>query len=179
MPSLAPSTRSAPALETERLILAGHTIDDYADCAAMWADPAVTRHIGGKPFGADEVWAKVLRNIGHWTALGYGYWVARDKATGRFVGEVGLGCFKRQIEPSFEGAPEAGWALATWAHGRGYATEAVRAALAWGDAHLGRTRVVCMIAPDNAASIRVAAKCGFREFARTAYKGEATVLFER
>ena len=66
--------------------------------------------------------------------------------------------------------------LAPWAHGKGFATEAVRAILAWGAAHLGG-RTVCMIDPANLASIRVAEKCGYKEFARTTYKGEPTILF--
>jgi RimJ/RimL family protein N-acetyltransferase len=40
-------------------------------------------------------------------------------------------------------------------------------------------RTVCLIAPENVASLRVAAKCGFREVARATYKGTETLLFER
>jgi RimJ/RimL family protein N-acetyltransferase len=36
-----------------------------------------------------------------------------------------------------------------------------------------------MIDPANAPSLRVAGRCGFREYARTTYKGEPTILFER
>src|SRR5216683_2380038 len=71
------------------------------------------------------------------------------------------------------------WVLARWAHGRGLATEAVRAAVAWGDVHFGTGRTVCLISPDNVASIRVANKCGYQEFARTSYKGQPTIMFER
>jgi hypothetical protein len=55
----------------------------------------------------------------------------------------------------------------------------VRAAQSWADAHLAAPRTVCMIAPDNAASIHVAEKCGYREWTRSTYKGDATILFER
>ena len=168
-----------PGIDSERLTLRGHTADDFADCAAMWGDAAVTRHIGGKPFTPEEVWSRLLRYIGHWSVLGFGYWVVREQGTGRFVGEVGFADFKRELQPAFDGAPEIGWALAAAAHGRGYATEAVRAALAWGAAHLPAPRTVCMIDPDNAASIRVADKCGYREYARSTYKGHATLLFQR
>jgi RimJ/RimL family protein N-acetyltransferase len=52
--------------------------------------------------------------------------------------------------------------------------------LAWGEAHFGQgARTVCMISPDNAPSIRAAQKAGYREFARTTYKGSPTILFER
>jgi RimJ/RimL family protein N-acetyltransferase len=178
--SLTRDTNAAIAvIETARLRLRRHRVDDFADCLAMWGDPAITRHIGGKPFPAEEVWAKILRYAGHWALLGFGYWVIEEKTSGRFVGEVGFADFKRTIEPSFDGAPEIGWALAAWAHGAGFATEAVGAAIAWGEAQFGAARSVCLIIPDNAASIRVAAKCGYREFARTTYKDRPTILFQR
>jgi RimJ/RimL family protein N-acetyltransferase len=69
----------------------------------------------------------VLRYAGLWTLVGLGYWVARDRATGRFVGEGGLADFRRDLTPALGNAPEVGWVLAPWAHGRGLATEAVRA----------------------------------------------------
>lgn len=145
----------------------------------MWADPVVTRHIGGRPSTREESWSRLLRYAGLWPLLGFGYWAVEDKATGRFVGDVGFADFQRDITPPFEGAPEAGWVLAPWAHGRGYATEAVRAALAWADAHLGGARAVCIIDSGNDASIHVATKCGFAEYARTLYKGGPAVLFRR
>lgn len=166
-----------PALDTARLELRGHRREDFAECIALWTDPLVTRFITGRPSTEEEVWARLLRYVGHWAVLGFGYWVVREKGTGRFVGEVGLADFKRAVEPPFNGAPEAGWILAPWAHGRGFATEAVRAVLAWGSANLGLGRTVCMIDPTNLPSIAVAQKCGYREFARTTYKGESTILF--
>jgi len=172
-------TPPIPGIDTERLTLRGHTRADYEESAAMWGDPLVTLHIGGRPSTAEEAWARVLRYGGLWALLGFGYWVVRERESGRFVGEVGFADFRREVTPSLDGAPEAGWALAPWAHGHGYATESVRAALAWGDAHLFAPRTVCMIGPENAGSIRVAEKCGFREHARATYKGEETLLFQR
>jgi RimJ/RimL family protein N-acetyltransferase len=169
----------APAIDTDRLTLRGHRAEDLHECAAMWGDPVVTRHVGGRPFSEEEVWSKLLRYVGHWSLLGFGYWVVRDRASGRFVGEVGFADFRRDITPSFDGAPEAGWVLLPWAHGRGLATEAVGAAIAWLETHGGRVRTVCMIDPGNAPSIRVALKCGFREWTRASYKGEPAILFER
>ena len=177
MTSIAPS--ALPALDTERLTLRGHTPADVADSAAMWGDPAVTRYIGGRPLSAEDTWACVLRYAGLWALLGYGYWVVRERATGRFVGEVGLADFRRAITPPLDGAPEAGWVLASWAHGRGFATEAVRAGLAWSDAHLGAARLVCLIAPENAASLRVAEKCGFGGATRATYKDAETLILVR
>ena len=169
----------APMLFTERLRLHGHGLRDFAESAGMWADPDVVRFIGGRPFTEEEVWTRLLRYVGHWAALGYGYWVIREAASGRFVGEVGFADFKRALDPPFD-APEIGWALAPWAQGRGYGLEAIQAVLAWGDGHfVTGARTVCMINPGNIASIRVAQRAGYREYARTNYKGAATVLYER
>jgi len=145
----------------------------------MWADPVVVRHIGGRPFTAQETWTKILRYVGHWQLLGFGYWVLCERATGRFVGEAGFADFRREMTPPLDGTPELGWALATWAHGRGLATEALRAMLAWGDSHLAARRTVCIINPDNRASIRVAEKIGYREKVKTRYGNDAVLLFER
>lgn len=168
-----------PILETERLILRGHTLADLDASAAMWAAPEVARHISGKASTREESWGRMLRYPGHWALKGFGYWVIEEKASGRFVGETGFGDFKRAMTPSLEGNPEHGWALVPPVHGMGYATEAGRAALAWGAAHFGPVDAVCMIAPDNAASLRVAEKLGYCEFDRAEYKGETSVLLRR
>jgi len=172
-------TVAVPVIETARLRLRGHRAADFADCAAMWADPTVVRHIGGRPFSAEETWGKMLRYAGLWSLLGYGYWAIEERASDRYVGEAGFADFRREIEPSFDGMPEAGWVLASWSHGQGFATEAVRAALAWGDRHFGARPTACIIVPEHAASIRVAQKCGYREFVQATYKGHATVMFRR
>jgi RimJ/RimL family protein N-acetyltransferase len=171
-------TVSIPTLETARLTLCGHRPSDLDDSLALWSDPEVVRYIGGKPAGREEVWARLLRYLGHWAVADYGFWQVRERATGRFVGEVGLADFKRDLEISFEGAPETGWVLAPWSHGRGYATEAMTAVLAWADASV-HARTVCLINPGNSASLRVAAKCNYREFARADYKGAEVCILER
>jgi RimJ/RimL family protein N-acetyltransferase len=172
-------TETIPTLETERLTLHGHRREDFAESAALWGDPEVTRHIGGKPFTAEEVWSRLLRHVGHWALLGFGYWVVREKASGRFVGEAGFQDLERAIEPPFDGAPEIGWVLAPWSHGRGYATEAALAAIAWGAQRFGDARTVCLIDLENTRSIRVAEKCGYREQVRTTYKGKPVIVLER
>ncbi|WP_269713408.1 GNAT family N-acetyltransferase [Caulobacter sp. NIBR2454] len=170
----------APVIETERLILREFRVSDLDDSAALWGDQEVTRFIGGRPQTREEVWPRILRYIGHWAALGYGFWVIEEKATGRYLGEIGLADFKRALEPSFGDSPEAGWALSPAAHGKGYASEALTAVLAWGDARFGAgARTVCMISIDNAASVKVAEKAGFSPFAYASYRDDPVILFER
>ena len=167
-----------PILETERLRLRGHTRADFEASAAMWAEPEVERYIRAKPSTREESWARLIRYHGLWPMLDFGYWLVEDKQTGRFLGEVGFGDFLREIEPSFNGAPEQGWVIAPWAQGKGLAREAVAATLVWADTNL-RGDFVCMIAPENTPSLRVAARAGYREFARTNYKDGQTVLLRR
>ena len=168
-----------PVLRTARLTLRPHRLEDFSESAALWADPEVVRFIGGQPLTREESWGRFLRYLGHWTALGFGYWTVRDHASGRFVGEVGFADYKRSIEPPLDDSLEAGWVLATSAAGQGYATEAMTAALAWADAFVAERSSVCIIRPDHAASIRVAGKLGFVETRRVPYKGEPIVVLTR
>lgn len=168
-----------PILETQRLRLRRHHLGDFAEMAAMWADPNVTKQIRDQPFTLEESWARLLRYVGHWVLLGFGYWIVEHKLTGKFLGEVGFADSKRDLNPSIEGIPEIGWVLNAESHGKGYGTEAVHAAVAWGDTHLGANKTVCIITPENAASIRVAEKCGYREFQQTTYHGQSAIIFKR
>lgn len=111
--------------------------------------------------------------------MGFGFWALEEKATGVFLGELGFADLKRDMQPSFGDAPEAGWVLTTASHGKGYATEALRAATAWSDESLQAPRTVCMIHPDNAPSIRVAEKCGYGEERRSEYRGNPVIVFAR
>jgi RimJ/RimL family protein N-acetyltransferase len=155
----------APTLTTDRLIIAPMTLDHFEAHAAAWADPEMTRFIGGEPRSRNISWGKFLQGAGLWSVMGYGYWTFLDRATGEYLGNGGLAQFERGI-PELVGLPEAGWAFAHNAWGKGYATEAMTAILAWADeAKLGEIR--CIIDPGNDASHNVAAKLGFEKFAES------------
>lgn len=145
----------------------------------MWSDPAVTRFIGGKPRSHEESWIRILRYAGMWQLIGYGLWVVEEKATGTLIGEAGFHDLRREIAPSFDGTPEAGWAFVPGVHGRGIASEVVRCFHEWAQGRPGFEKTMCMIDPQNGASIAVARKAGYREKAVTSYHGSPTVLFER
>lgn len=178
-----------PVLETARLRLRAHTREDFQAVARSWADPRVVRYIGGKPSTGQQSWNRLMHFRGHWELQGFGYWAVEEKSTGLYVGDVGIADFHREIEPSLEGLPELGWVLAPEAHGKGYATEAVCAAIAWGETHLpaligsGRPlrerRMMAIIDTQHKGSIRVAEKCGFKECARTKFLDEPVIMFER
>ena len=165
----------APTLETDRLILRAHELRDLPKCVEMWSDPTITQYTIGSPSTEQRTWLRVLAYRGHWSMLGFGYWAVEEKMSGSFIGELGYADFKRDIQPSIQGTPELGWALMSRAHGKGYATEALREVVHWGDETFQGNRTVCIITPKNLASLRVAQKLGFGEFART----ENEILFER
>lgn len=165
-----------PVIETQRLRLRGHRSGDLANCLAMWSDPNVTKHISGRASTEQQTWTRLLSYAGHWALMDFGYWVIEERASGDFVGEVGFADFKRDIVPSMRGKPELGFALVSEFHGKGYATESVLAALSWADAHLPYPNTVCMISPQNEASLKVAKKCGYAPFERGIYH-EQPVLF--
>ena len=81
---------------------------------------------------SEDVWFRLMRDIGQWTALGYGGWTIRDRSGGAYVGGVAVLDHHRLMTPAFD-APELGWGLAPRFHGQGLAFEAVSAALAWCD----------------------------------------------
>jgi RimJ/RimL family protein N-acetyltransferase len=152
---------AAPEIETERLRLRGHGVDDFADCVAMWSEPDVVRYTIGEPSPPQRTWLRILSYCGHWALLGFGYWAVEERGSGRYIGELGFADFKRAMKLSLDGMPELGWALAPWAQGKGYATEALRAAIAWSDEQIQSRRTVCIIRRENQRSFRVAEKLGY------------------
>jgi RimJ/RimL family protein N-acetyltransferase len=168
-----------PRLETARLVLDAHGLQDFEPLCALWADPEVVRHIGGRPNTRHECWSRLLRYSGSWPLLGFGFWAVREKSTGRFIGDLGFHDVCRDLEPSIFGIPEAGWVLSPSAQGQGFAGEALAAALAWLDGGTGHEVSVCLISPDNAASVRLAERHGYRLQAHVAFMEKPTLLLRR
>jgi len=168
-----------PRVETNRLILRERTIDDFPAYAAIWAAPEVARYTVINPLSAEDAWIKFTRMEGLWALTGYGFWIVEEKASGAVIGEIGLADFKRNISPSLEGMPEFGWILAPEAHGKGYAREAVAAALEWGEKKFPNTVFSCIIDAENTPSIKLAEACGFQRVALAPYKGAEIAIFHR
>ncbi|MBL8530846.1 MAG: GNAT family N-acetyltransferase [Hyphomonadaceae bacterium] len=165
-------------IETERLVLRPHRLSDFEAMAAMWAEPEVARFISGQPSTTEESWLRLQRYAGHWPLFGFGYWALIEKESGRYLGDGGFMESRRGFPPPFD-APEQGWAIAGWAQGKGYAREGCEAMLAWAEAHFRRRDFVCMIAPENTPSLKLAGRLGYREYARAEYRGAPVVLFRR
>ena len=167
-----------PLIETARLRLRAFEADDLESQAVMLGDPDVMRFVGGEPSNREETWRKMLASPGLWQFLGYGYWAVERREDGRLLGQVGFADYKRDLDPSIEGIPEVGWMFAPWAQGQGYATEAVAAALQWGDETLGG-EFVAVIDPRNEASMRLARRFGFEEITGTFYHEDPILIFRR
>ncbi len=148
---------AVPTLETERLRLRGFGPDDFETYARWCGDAETMRFIGeGKPVGRDDAWRSLAVVMGHWPLRGYGLWAAEEKASGALIGRIGL------YEP--EGWPglEVGWLVDRERWGEGFAPEGAAAALHHAFTVLSVPRLISLIQPDNAPSIRVAEKLGER-----------------
>ena len=167
-----------PVLRTKRLTLSQHEAADLDPAAAMWSDPAIVRYIGARPFSREEVWHRILRYIGHWNLLGFGYWAIRDGTTGQFIGEIGFADWRREAFPNLHGLSECGWVLATAAQGFGYAAEALQAVLAWSD-HVQLGRTICLIDEANVCSIRLAMRFGYTINEENTKKRSNIMIFDR
>lgn len=145
-------------LHTPRLALRRFRPEEDLDAfAAVCADAEVMRFIGtGRTLTRSETRGVLATIDRHWDDHGYGLWaVAVDGEVAGFCG-LAIPSFLPQVLP----AVELGWRLGRPWWGRGLATEAAQAALAWGWDELGLRAVVSIIADGNARSVRVAEKLG-------------------
>lgn len=146
---------SVPRIATERLLLREPRMVDFDDYPANLADPLASEHLAG-PVERRAAWHSFAAACGSWMLQGAGWWGIELRATGKLVGTVGA--FFR------EGAPdlEIGWTVYRRFWGKGFATEAATAAIAYGLRAYSQTRAVALIAGANTASVRVSEKLGMR-----------------
>ena len=121
---IAMNYRSAPTIETERLVLRAWTKADFRPYLAIVGDAEVMRFVGGKGLGEEEGWRRLSASVGMWDLLGFGGWAAVRKSDEKLVGMVSLFNAWRALEPQFGEEPEMGWIVATETHGQGLAGEA-------------------------------------------------------
>ena len=167
-----------PTLTTDRLIIRAARPEDAEPVAAMWGDPEVVQFIGGQTRTPQDAWFAMARSRGMWPLLGFGFWIVEDRGTGDFLGEAGFADFKRGLDPDISHWPEAGWAFAKAAWGRGVASETVLTIHEWLDAERpGQS--VCIIDSDNAPSRRVAEKSGYAFWVESNYGGKPVNVYRR
>jgi len=144
-------------IRTERLLLRRWRDTDLAPFAAINADPAVLEHLPG-PLDRDETAALIRRIETHFDAHGFGLWAVEVHGVDPCIGFVGL--TRVAFEAPFGPAVEIGWRLARGAWGHGYATEAARAALAFGFEDAGLDEIVSFTVPANQRSRAVMERIG-------------------
>jgi RimJ/RimL family protein N-acetyltransferase len=162
-----PELADPPLLETARLRLCCPDARHLEPLAAMLADAELNRFLGGTPADLEATWRHLAFLIGHWRLRGHGPFAVEDRATGRFIGRVGL------LDPEGWPGTELAWTIARADWGQGFAGEAARAVLAWAMGPLGLAEPpISLIDPLNRRSVRVAEKLGARPERRIAWHGQ-------
>ncbi|HJU25183.1 MAG TPA: GNAT family N-acetyltransferase [Rhodanobacteraceae bacterium] len=144
-----------PVLETARLVLRVPRAEDFERYAELYADEQAPRYIGGQLSRA-AAWRKFLQMPGAWMVQGFAMFSVLDKASGRWLGQLG------PWRPEGWPGNEVGWSFHPDSWGRGYATEAARAAIDWAFETLGWTEVIHCIDPANVPSQKLAQRLGSR-----------------
>jgi RimJ/RimL family protein N-acetyltransferase len=162
-----------PELETDRLRLRQFRESDLDAYARIAADAETMRFVArGEPFDREQAWRSLGYVLAHWQIRGFGLWAAEEKATGALIGRIGL--LRRE---GWRGV-ELSWIVARERWGNGFATEGARASLAYAFDTLAARRVISLIRPENAASIRVAEKLGLRHAESHQVEGHVTSIYE-
>jgi len=141
-----------PTLTTDRLTLRPLGEADFPALAAFYEDDR-SKFVGG-PKRPDETWRILACEIGHWSLRGYGRFGVEETASRAFVGVVG------PWNPHGWPEPELGWDLMNGFEGRGYATEAAKAARDYAYDSLGWTTAISLVADGNDGSAAVAERLG-------------------
>ncbi len=146
-------------LSTRRLRLRPWRESDFAPFAALNGDPQVMEHFPAVKSRAESD-AEAGRILAGLEARGWGFWAVEVVGGEPFVGFTGLA--EKTFAAPFTPCVEVGWRLARDAWGHGYATEAARAALAFGFRELGLAEIVSYTTLGNARSIAVMERLGMR-----------------
>ncbi len=168
-------------IQTDRLEMYRPRADDLEVLFTLVAHPETRRHLGPTEAGMADSFDRLLRNAGSWSLYGYGTFVVRLKGQHGILGTCGIFRSYREFGKGLDDVPEAGWIINADDWGKGYAREAMEAALAWFDAEHGPQRIACMIEEGHAPSHNLALSLGFKPYGRHDPDDEATqlILYER
>ena len=170
---------SGALLTTERLELWRSAIGDLEQFYALTEDHETRRFLGGTQPSMADSFARLHRNEGSWAFHGYGTFMVRLRGEAAIIGTCGIFRSWRDL-PGLNDAAEAGWIVHRDHWGKGIASEAMRASLAWFDGVQGQQRIGCMIEEGNVASEKLALALGFAEYHRQAGdEDKVMVLYER
>lgn len=149
--------RKMKILETKRLILRHLTPTDLDDLFALYRDPNVRKYIPDAPDTYEETRQELAWHMNsHPEHPELGLWATIHRETEQFIGRCGL--LPWTLDGQLE--VEVAYTLARAYWGQGLGTESAQAILDYGFETLGLTRLICLVEPENVASIRVAEKIG-------------------
>jgi RimJ/RimL family protein N-acetyltransferase len=175
-----------PVIETARLELFRPQASDIDGIFMIMARPETRRHLGPTDASMADSFARLLRNGGSWSFYGYGSFIVRLKGQQGILGTCGIfrsyrGFGTDMDDKGMDDVPEAGWIINPDHWGKGYAREAMDAALAWFDAEHGPVRATCIIEEGHSVSERLAEALGFAAYDRHEPDDEPSplILYER
>ncbi len=149
-------------IETERLLLRAHTMDDLDDLARFHGDPDVVRYVPW-PVRDRAATEETLRTkLGQTRLDEHGQWLVlavEERSSGTVIGEV-------LLKWASDRQGELGFAFGRDHQGQGYAAEAARGVLALAFDDLGFHRVTAVVNENNSPSARLLGRLGFRQEAR-------------
>ena len=166
-------------LVTERLELWQPQVGDREGLRALIQPDAVRRFLGGMEPDDHDVFMRLLRNAGSWALYGYGTFIVRERGQPEIVGNCGVFHSWRGFGRGLDDIAEAGWIVAQSAWGKGYALEAMEAALAWFEREHGGKPTLCMIEQGHCASEAVAARLGYTTCDRHEEEDERPLIVYR
>ena len=142
-------------IQTERLDLVPFASAHLDGLFAMNSDPQVMRYLGDVQT-RDETAEGIARVQRRWETYGFSWWAVLLRGTDQVIGAACVQHLARN-----EDAPlEIGWRLAAAHHGKGYATEAGRAAMDYGFDRVGVDYLVAVTDVENVASQKVMQRLG-------------------
>ena len=164
---------------TERLELWKPVATDREGLRALIEPREVRRFLGGMDPDDHDVFMRLLRNAGSWALYGYGTFIVRERGQPEIVGNCGVFHSWRGFGRGLDDIAEVGWIVAQPAWGKGYALEAMQAALAWFEREHSGQPTLCMIEVAHRASEAVAAKLGYSACDRVEEEGEHPLIVYR
>jgi [ribosomal protein S5]-alanine N-acetyltransferase len=146
-----------PTLETEHLLLRAWRAEDADAWYSVLQEPDLLKYFPDpRPPSRRMADRYIEHHLDHWETYGYGHWVVTTRGDARIVGWTGLE-YIAELQQT-----ELAYLLSRSVWGRGYATEAGRAAARFAFDAAGVQELIGLVHPGNAASIRVLEKCGMR-----------------
>lgn len=155
-----------PTLHTANLTLRPFFTADAASLHRIYQAEGVLQYFPNPtPPPLEKVERFIAYQQVHWEKYGYGNWAVAVQGISELIGWAGL-----QFLPETE-ETEVGYLLDKSCWGKGYATEAARRSLDYGFENFDFPEIIALVHPDNAASLKVAAKCGLTVVERKVYWG--------